>query len=274
MERLREAQLCLLDLLKVFKAICDAEGIPYFLMGGTLLGAVRHGGFIPWDDDIDVGLFRPDYDRFMDAGKRYLPEGVAFEHYTLNPAYQDYTMKLVNRNVTYVTERQTARVRQHAWIDIFPLDGVPESATGRFLQFRRLDWRRMLCSFHYIRDVRLDPERSLWKRALVAFAQTAPVGKLVNPSAEKRALDRIFRSCPTESASLLGNYMGAYHEREVYPKAWFTPGRTLEFEGDAYQVPAETEAYLTRLYGDYMRLPPPEARTPKHRIVEIEFGAT
>ena len=272
MERLREAQLALLDLLKVFKTICEAEGIPYFLMGGTLLGAVRHGGFIPWDDDIDVALFRPDYDRFLETGRRYLPDGVAFAHYTLDPAYPDYTMKLVNRHVTYVIERQTTHARQNAWIDIFPLDGAPGTPVGRFLQFRRLDYHRMLCSFHDIADVRIDPERSLWKRALVAFAQRVPVGRLVNPSAEKRAIDRVFRACPTETASLFGIYMGAYHGREVYPKAWFERGRSMEFEGESYQVPAGAEAYLQHLYGDYTRLPPPEQRVPKHHILDIEFG--
>lgn len=272
MGRLRTAQLYLLDLLKLFKKICETEGIPYFLMGGTLLGAVRHKGFIPWDDDIDVALFRDDYDRFPDIAKRYLPEGVAVEHYTLNPAYQDYTMKIINRNVVYVTERQNGLSHQNAWIDIFPLDGAPKSRVGRFAQFRRLDYHRMLCSFHYIRNVRLDPERSWWKRALVAFARTVPVGKLVDPSAEKRALDRIFRAYPVDGASLVGNYMGAYHAREVYLKAWFESGRVTEFEGELYQIPAGTEAYLTHLYGDYTRLPPPEQRVPKHHILRIEFS--
>ena len=270
-ENLRKAQLCLNDLLKLFKYICEQEGIQYFLLGGTTLGAVRHKGFIPWDDDIDVALYRSDYDRFINIGKKYLPKGISFQHYTLDTEYKDYTMKLVNEKITYVIERQNTQVKKHIWIDIFPIDGTPNTAFGKLIHYRKLDYHRMMLAFHYVTDVRIDPERSIVKRVLVKFAQLVPIGRLVDPSRRKRCLDREFRNYSVETSKFVGNYMGAYHEKEIFPKYYFGRGAVVQFEGDEYLAPAEVEKYLKQQYGDYMKLPPEDKRVPKHHILKIEF---
>lgn len=104
--KLREAQLLELDLLKKFREICDTEGMHYYLLSGTAIGAIRYGGFIPWDDDIDVGLLRKDYDRFINVAAKYLLAEQKILHYSLDKNYSDYTMKLVNSNVYYLTKRK------------------------------------------------------------------------------------------------------------------------------------------------------------------------
>lgn len=270
-DNLRKAQLYLNDLLKIFKEICEKEGIQYYLLGGTTLGAVRHKGFIPWDDDIDVALYRDDYDRFIEVGKKYLPKGITFQHYTLDDGYVDYTMKLVNENVSYLMEMQNTQIRKNAWIDIFPIDGTPNNDLGKLIHYRKLDYHRMMLAFHYIKDVRIDSERSLGKRILVRFAQLIPIGRLVDPSRRKRCLDREFRKYSIEASEYVGNYMGAYHEKEIFPKYYFGKGAIVEFEGDEYLAPAEVEKYLKQQYGDYMKLPPEDKRVPKHHILKIEF---
>ena len=118
---LREAQLLELELLKKFRDICDAEEMHYYLLGGTAIGAVRHGGFIPWDDDIDVGLLREDYDRFISAAAKYLSSEQKILHYSLDRKYPDYTMKLVNSKVYYLTQREKRTVKQNILNPVDPI---------------------------------------------------------------------------------------------------------------------------------------------------------
>ena len=271
-DNLRKAQLCLLELLDVFKKICEEEHIQYFLLGGTALGAVRHQGFIPWDDDIDVALFREDYDRFIEIGSKYLPQGMAFRHYSLDENYPNYTMKLVNENVSYVMQKQYTQVRQNVWIDIFPIDGTPNHSWMRTIHYRILDFHRMMIVFHEIKNVRIDPDRALWRKVLIKMVKIIPVGRIINPTRQKKCLDREFRKYSVDRSDYIGNYMGAYHQREIFPKYYFGSGCPVTFEGGSYTAPAETDRYLSQQYGDYMKLPPAEYQVPKHHFVRIDFS--
>lgn len=266
---LRETQLLELDLLKKVREICDAEGMHYYLLGGTAIGAVRHGGFIPWDDDVDIGLLRDDYDRFVSVAQKYLSDEQKILHYSLDSNYADYTMKLVNTKVSYVTQRESTTVTQNIWVDIFPLDGAPDSSLKRWLHFRRLDFIRLMLAFYYIKDVRIDKNRPVWKKALVWIGRTIPIGKLVKPDKEKRNLDREFRKYPVTNSKIIGNYMGAYGSREFFPATYFEDGSRVTFEGEQFTAPKELDKYLKHQYGDYMKLPPESSQIPKHHILEI-----
>ena len=270
-DSLRKAQLIENDLLKKFREICQAEGMPYYLLGGTALGARRHKGFIPWDDDIDVGLVREDYDRFLSVAPKYLEEDQIIEHYSLDESYQDYTMKLSRAKVSFLTQRENTVVKQHIWIDIFPLDGAPDNRLLRWLHFRRIDFYRMQLSFHYIKDVRINEERPGWQKALVFLARHIPIGKLIHPTGMKKALVREFRKYRAADSKTIGNYMGAYREREFLPVADFGEGTDVEFEGEIYKAPRNLDGYLTNLYGDYMQFPPKEQQVPKHRIIDVVY---
>lgn len=267
--KLREAQLLELDLLKKFREICDAEEMHYYLLGGTAIGAIRHGGFIPWDDDIDVGLLREDYDRFLKVAGKYLSPGQKIMHYSLDEKYQDYTMKLVNSNVYYLTQRENTTVKQNIWIDIFPIDGTPNTKLSTWIHFRKLDLIRMNLAFHYIKDVRIDASRAIWKSILVWIAKNTQIGRLVDPNKQKERLDKEFKKYQVSKSKYIGNYMGAYHEREFFPISYFAEGVKVFFEGEEFCAPKELEKYLTHQYGDYMKLPPEESRVPKHHVLDI-----
>ena len=270
--KLREAQLLELDLLKKFREICEKEGMHYYLLGGTAIGAVRHKGFIPWDDDIDVGLLREDYDRFVGVAAQYLSDGQKVLHYSLDAKYSDYTMKLVNTKMSYLIQHENTVLKQNVWIDIFPLDGAPDSKFMRWIHFRTLDFVRMKIVFHSIKetnDVRIDKERPAWKKALVWVAKNTPVGQFVDPSKEKRKLDKEFRKYPASSSAIIGNYMGAYHEKEFFPVSYFAEGSVVEFEGEQFIAPKELDKYLTHQYGNYMKLPPKCDQIPKHYVLDI-----
>ncbi len=267
--KLREAQLLELDLLKKFREICDAEGMHYYLLGGTAIGAVRHGGFIPWDDDIDVGLLRDDYDHFISVAAKYLSADQKILHYSLDKDYSDYTMKLVNSNVYYLTQREKMIVKQNIWIDIFPIDGTPNSDLKTWIHFRKLDLIRLKLAFHYIKEVRIDNSRAIWKKFLVWIAKTVPLGDFVDPNKQKEKLDKEFRKYPVVKSNYIGNYIGAYHEKEFFPISYFAEGRKILFEGEEFSAPKELEKYLMHQYGDYMKLPPKDSRVPKHYVLDI-----
>lgn len=267
--KLRDAQLLELELLKKFREICDAEGFRYYLLGGTAIGAIRHAGFIPWDDDIDVGLLREDYEQFLKVAPKYLCKEQRILHYTVDENYADYTMKLVNIKVSYLTQREETIVKQNIWIDIFPIDGTPNSRVARWLHFRKLDLIRLKLAFHYIKDVRIDKSRAIWKKALVWFAKKTSIGKLIDPIREKKNLDKEFRRYIVSRSNFIGNYMGAYHEKEFFPAEYFTEGYKVIFEGEEFLAPTALDKYLTHQYGDYMKLPPENSRIPKHHIIDI-----
>lgn len=267
--KLREAQLLELELLKKFCEICNAEKLHYYLLGGTAIGAVRHRGFIPWDDDIDVGLLREDYDRFLKIAPNYLSANQRILHYTLDENYPDYTMKLIDSTASYLMQREETKVKQNIWIDIFPIDGTPNSEIQKWLHFRRLDLIRLKLAFYYIKDVRIDKDRAIWKKFLVWFAKKVPVGKLIDPNKEKRKLDQEFKRYSVSESKYIGNYMGAYHEREFFPASYFAEGCKVMFEGEQFVAPKELDKYLTHQYGDYMQLPPESSRVPKHNVLEI-----
>lgn len=271
MENLRRAQLLELDLLKKFKEICEKEHITYYLLGGTAIGAVRHQGFIPWDDDIDVALLRDDYDKFILVSGKYLEPGQKVLHYSIDESYQDYTMKLVNANASYLTQRENSVVKQNIWIDIFPLDGAPNNPIVRFLHFRKLDFIKLLLGFHYIDRVRINKDRSVLKKMAIAFGKKLPIGRLVNPTREKKKMDVEFKKYSVSKSSMIGNYMGAYGAKEFFPKDYFDKGCKVVFEGGEYTAPRELTKYLTHQYGDYMKLPPVEQQIPKHNIIDIVF---
>ena len=141
----------------------------------------------------------------------------------------------------------------------------------RWLHFRRLDFFRMLLVFHYIAKYSADNEHPAWRNALIVLAQHVPIGRLIRPTRMKKALDREFRRYKGAGSDLVGNYLGAYHEREFLPLADYGEGTEVEFEGENYIAPKNLDGYLTNLYGDYMKYPPLEKRVPKHRIVKVIF---
>ncbi len=267
--KLREAQLYGLELLKTFDRICRQEGITYYLLGGTAIGAVRHQGFIPWDDDIDVGLMRDDYERFLAVAPKYLKANEIIKHFTLDKTYPDYTMKLSNSTIFYVLQKESTQVKRNVWIDIFPLDGAPGNKVLRWIHFRKIDFHRMLLAFKMVENVRIDPNRSKVKKCLIVFARYTNIGRIVDPVQQKKAIDKEFKKYPTDTSALIGNYFGAYHEVEFFPPDYFKEGRNVVFEDGIFTAPKELEKYLEHQYGNYMKLPPKEKRVPKHHVVDV-----
>lgn len=268
---LRQAQLLEKKLLDVVVDICKKENLQYYLLGGTALGAIRHEGFIPWDDDIDVGMPRKDYDKFIEVASKYTGNGVELYHYSSKEGYADYTAKLVSTHSYFVTEREGGSSVQQIWIDVFPIDGSPNSSLLRWLHYRKLDVLRGLLAIRYIDQVHINHNRSKAKIMIINIAKKIPLGRLINPIKVCSIIDLVFRANDISKSIYAGNYMSPYHERDMFNSKIFGSGTMVRFEGDQYYAPELVHEYLNHLYGDYMKLPPIDQQFPKHQILDIQI---
>ena len=241
-------------IMSVVHDVCGSRGIPYFLVGGTLLGALRHKGFIPWDDDADIGMLRPDYGRFLDVCATALPEGFALRHYSVEKhvyfAYAKIEDTRTQMRVPCLTRQSSS---QHVGLDIFPMDSVP----GNTLKHRAQKIGTRVC--RGLLEVKYaNLANPHWRnKMLVRFVRPMlPSGR---PLAK---FEDWMASWETSGAT---QHVWAadtpYHpERSTYPREWVAQRRLAPFEGGEFWIPAEAERCMEKTYGDYMTPPPPEKR--------------
>lgn len=256
-----------LDILKSVREYCDNNGIRYYLCGGTLIGAIRHGGFIPWDDDIDIVMPREDYRRFI---SRFPAEGI--NGYRLLTPYTEKDCCIVFSKVyDTATVKRDKEVAKKYWkygvdIDIFPTDGVPKETDRRNEYFRK-----QYNDFHIFLALvgGYDFNGSFAKRFLkciVTFLIKC-AGKLhivnahaicmrINMRAEQNQIE--------ESDEIAVSVFPHYGKREIVSKDSFLEKTEVIFEGEKFSAPAGYDEYLRSVYGDYMTMPPAEQRQTHH----------
>lgn len=266
---LRDLQLAEIEIFKVFQTICEAHQLNYFIIGGTLIGAVRHGGFIPWDDDIDVAMPREDYEKFIRIFKEQHVQPIDIAYYKDNPSLYFYPVRLVNNQVQ-ITDPRTNQPAP-VWMDILPIDGLPNQAMHRKLFKLKMNSYRLALGLHYIDQLR-DTKRDWKQRLAITFGKVTKIGKLFNPTKVKNRLDATLKSHSIEQCDVIGTCMGAYYFKEFVPKDYFGSGTTIEFEGMQVRAPEQVDAYLTHMYGDYMQLPPEHEQLAQHINVKTEIG--
>jgi len=264
---LRDLQCCELEMLKSFIQVCERLELRYYIVGGTLLGAVRHKGFIPWDDDIDIAMPREDYERFVKHGQAYLPEYYFLQDQHTDPEWPANFAKIRDSRTTFIeTSVKKQKINHGAFIDIFPLDYYPTKPVSRML-FKvrnRIMVKRISAIFTPVQ------EDKGFIRAARDLSFSA-VARVMYPTV-KRALEareKLFAKCPR--SGLLANHCGAWGAKEIMPAEWFGDGAKLEFEGITVKVPTGYERYLTHVYGDYMQLPPEEKRITHHFTEVIDL---
>lgn len=253
-EQLRKLQMAELDILKAFIEVCQKLGLRYYLMGGTLLGAVRHKGFIPWDDDIDVSMPRADYEVFLAQAQEHLPDSLFLQTYETDPGYTKGYAKIRNSETAFIeTSVRKQNMNHGIFIDVFPLDIYDSSKKNNVFRYIKRILIGGRISLIYDKAI---VNRTLWMIGLIA--------KCIYPTLKDAcvARDKMFRRLSAGDVWI--NYLSAYVERENIPASWYGEGTKLLFEGLEVVVPAEYDKVLTQIFGDYMTLPPVEKRVTRH----------
>ena len=256
---LRETQEALLGILVEFDRVCREHGLKYSLIDGTLLGTIRHKGFIPWDDDVDVIMPRPDYERFYELVKEN--KIVFSEHFSLS---EDRGKKAVCPFLKLLDDRYPIRCTTHIevpflYLDIFPLDGMPDLPEKKMKKVRR-------------KEIFYEAVISLYKWYIPTGAWYCQLIRifgfwfylLVMCYGQARACKKLRKSLlkyPLETSERVGNRAWGISAGDV-PHTFYDEFVDVEFEGKTFSAIAKWDEYLTARYGDYMT--PPKNQNPHH----------
>ncbi len=263
-DQTRAIQTVLLELLCEVRRICELAKIRYTVIAGTLLGAVRHGGFIPWDDDADIGMLREEYEAFRRACDKYLDTSrFYFQDHTCIKGYRWGYGKLRRKDSSYVIcGTEGLPYEQGIWIDIFPLDHVPDSRLGR-----------ELCSLHcfLIRKFMYSEsgkyrEKNPAKRIMYAAMSKVPI------SAVHKHFEKYIRRRNKKRTGWVRILTFPTPNREYgYRRRWYEDMSDITFEGEVFTSVRDYEEYLTFKFGNYLELPPKEEQKIHHRISEFKI---
>lgn len=265
--QLSDLQKKLVDMLEWFHNFCVEHQLQYYLLGGTMLGAARHEGFIPWDDDVDIGMPRDDYERFLSLtkGKRFGDLIVEDIHTPAKDFYYGYS-KIYDLSTTLV-ENTRYKIRRGIYLDLFPLDGVsndPAEAHSYYASFVKR-YRLLLTRTCAIRK-----ERKWYKNAAILAARLIP-NFLVNNKKLMLSIDEACKKRNFRDYEIIGNLYGNWGEREIMKKSVFGKPTLYRFERlEVYGV-EDADAYLTNLYGDWRKLPPVEKQVTHHDFLECDL---
>lgn len=257
---LKELQALELENLKILVDICEKNDIRYLMIGGSLIGVLRHNGFIPWDDDIDVGLPRPDYNKFVKIAKDYLPDYMDIKTMSSDPNYKCYFTRLINNKKKIYWDHGQYVAKIGVWMDVFPIDGLPSNSFMRKLHVFNVNVKKALYKFTQINYVTTNKERPFFERFLIKFAKITKIGNLLSPNKTLNSLDKTLQKIDYDSAKFAWNFSGCYGKREIVPIDQLRGNRKGVFEGLTVTIADEAEAYATSIYGDYMTLPPEDKR--------------
>lgn len=253
LKELREIQLDMLDKIHEF---CVNNNIRYSLGGGTLLGAVRHKGYIPWDDDIDIMLPRPDYERFLkEFDGKY--EGLKLQHYKNDDIYYFPYAKVFDERTVLIEESTINGI----YVDVFPIDGLPneQDFVTYYAQYQK--YIKSLCKTNrYYKFQTSHNKILLYMKYLIK--------RLIYPRKSKTItlFEDFYNKAPFDSSLYAGAICGIYGEKEVMDSIVFKRYIKVQFEGHFYMAISDYDAYLTKHYGNYMQLPPIEQQVSNHNF--------
>lgn len=258
MSELDQTKEVLLKMFAEFHQICIDNNIRYFAVGGTMLGIARHGGFIPWDDDIDVGMPREDYNKLRQLN--YESDRYLFEFHNSPDKRFSYPYGKMYDCTTTLIENTRNKIKRGVYIDIFPLDGIGNSMKEGIDNYKEIDKLKKILTF---RKTVISKRRPLWKNIVIVSSYMIP-DALLN---EKKLSAKITAECEKREYSkysFVGNMVGAWGFKEIMPREVFGTPQKYSFEGIEVLGVEKADEYLKNLYGDWRQLPPKEKQVSHH----------
>lgn len=256
----------LLEMMDWLHGFCVENQIRYYAIGGTLLGAMRHHGFIPWDDDIDVGMPRRDYARFQELTSSLTGRYVVETPLSIAADYRYPATKLYDTTTTLV-EDMHPMCKRGVFIDVFPIDGLGAFSLNQRIHFARIRFLSLLLA---TRLSKVRPARAWYKNMPIRLSRCVPEA-LLNTKALSRHIDNISARYDFSSSQIVGNLLGNYGSRELVPKEWFGDPIPYKFESIEILGPSMGTKYLAHIYGDWKQLPPESKRGVQHDFVEVDL---
>ena len=263
---MNELQTHLLTMLKAFISVCEKHHLHYFVNGGTCLGAIRHKGFIPWDDDIDVMMPRKDYDEFLKLQYEYNGTPYFIQTWQTDPHYIYCFAKLRDSNTTYIENFYVHhRINHGLWIDIFPIDGMSYVDKPREKCAGRIKFLWYLSHLSFLPQL----TRKFQKETFFKDCWWNLVGGLTYIfdifHFRQRWTEKICRHYELDKSVLAGCYFDYDTLHAAMDKTIYDDYVLADFEDIKVRVPKQYDKYLTMLYGDYMTPPPVEKQVGQHK---------
>lgn len=257
---LHDLQKRLIPIMEAVFKVCQEHNLRCFLWAGTFLGAVRHKGFIPWDDDVDLGMPRPDYDILMAHYKEWLPAPyeIIGPHETFDCPHR--FAKVIDSSTTLL-ERPDFLYPEGIYVDIMPIDGIPDDEAER---------RRHMKIYHRAKRMLFFSSRDPYKHGAGIRAWLAVLYQKFYPQAKsQRKIQDIMRRYKYDDYDMTVEY--DFDERAILPKSIYSQLKMYEFEGRQFPGVVDADTYLSTIYGDYMTPPPPEKRA-QHKFYYLDFS--
>lgn len=262
-DQLRKAQLYI---AKEIKRICEANDINYFLDCGSMLGAVRHQGFIPWDDDMDIGMRKEDYNRFLEIAQKELNHELFLDNYSTNPNNALVFTKVRLRGTRYIEAKGNAdTVHNEIFVDVFPYYNISDDENKRKIE-------GILMSI-LSQAIMSKSGYKVWKGEKISkrikFLPTDMLGKVLTKKAMHRWIDQLFNKNTDSKRVCI--HSGSCYDYWFFPKEIFDEYIDTQFEETTFRIPRQYDIYLSTVYGDYMTMPPIEKRIT-HNIETLDLG--
>lgn len=266
-DHVKKLHYCLLLIAEEIKRVCEIHQIKYFLIGGSLLGAIRHQGFIPWDDDMDIAMPRDEYMRFEKVVSSELRKDFSVCSMASDKYYGLPYIKIKLNGTIFPEESSPFELESGIFVDVFPLDVFPNDKKDQLFQnqMMRLLKRAILYHCHYHIN---DRKHSLFSRL------AARCVSLCGKTMLSRWLFWVQTKYNNAGGMFYANLCSAYrYGKELFPRECIdAETKNAIFETTSFPVPSEPEKILKLLYGDFLQLPPEEERVFRHATEEIEFG--
>lgn len=270
LKKLQDAEL---RILLVISDVCTAADINWWLDSGTTLGAMRHSGFIPWDDDIDIGMLRADYNRFLETAPLLLPKGFSLHTARDTKGFAPMFAKVFLDESRFETqETREAGLEQGIFVDVFPYDFLYEDSARRRAQIRSAVSAQRKSYLYHARTINV-PHGGLlgaWERFGCRLVHNFERLAIKDPAVFQDEFDA---NIPTERGGRASDLVLslAWPQMEPLTVDDYLPCRTIGFEGFDFPVPRNTEKYLAAMYGDWRQIPAPEDRHT-HLPLLLDFG--